>query len=78
MQLKAEDKQKYLDIINKKWLTKKCFICGENKFAVADIIFDLQENPTFNFMGVDLPVFVLVCGNCGHVMFFNTKILDKM
>ena len=61
--------------INEKWVgEKKCPICQKNRWNIAE---EITISNTYSKKKVvevgasRLPVFSIICSNCGHVLFFN-------
>lgn len=52
-------------------IDKKCSLCGERQFEIADKIFTLTEFQTEPFALANYPVIPLSCKNCGNTYFLN-------
>lgn len=71
-----EEEQKKLDIFLKEKLTPppSCFVCGHDDWLVHNRIYQTKEFLRGALMGEKrkiMPFIMLICGYCGHTMFFN-------
>ena len=54
--------------------TSLCALCGDNRWALADGLFNFQSaypNTAFEPQGPYYPFLALICQNCGNTLFIN-------
>jgi len=52
-----------------------CPRCGVDQFSLAQTAFSITEN-SGGWLGVEIPCALLVCKNCGYLIFHSVDILD--
>ena len=73
------EKNKYVDLMNKKLEKAVCPMCGHSNFTLADGYFANVLQPSLNslqFGGQNIPCIAVVCTNCGLVTQHALGIID--
>jgi hypothetical protein len=76
MALTEKQRSRLLEALKQKWpvTVSACVICRANNWQVSDSVFELREYQSNVFgvgSGAIYPVIPVMCGTCGHVIFFN-------
>jgi len=66
------------------YLKKNCQFCDHNNWVLSDTLFEIREFTGGNII-IDnntsvMPLIVIICGNCGNMIFINAvslKIFNK-
>lgn len=69
--------EKLIAWVDSKWLGEKdCPICARNQWTVPEELVELRPYHGGNLVvgGGVYPAAQLVCGNCGHTLFFNALV----
>ena len=77
------DSKKFVEDINKKWITKGCQVCGHMEWVVSDKVFELnvlKENiyTRVSAIGPVQPVVPVTCTYCGNTIFINPMISKSL
>ena len=70
--------QKFLDIINQKWINKNCPMCGHNNWNFdGNIVSPMTMGDSGNIQlgGQIMPLVAMTCMHCGNVIFVNPLII---
>lgn len=62
------DEDKLIDIINEKWITKNCSLCGINDWTVDPDLIKLSNIYNKN---ESYPLISITCNNCGNTILIN-------
>lgn len=68
------DNEKLLQVINEKWVTKKCPMCGHNNWTIDKdmmTMLGVGEDKSINLGGKIIPVVAVTCNECGNTIFIN-------
>ena len=63
-------RNRVMNALNKKRITNKCSLCGENDWSISDQALGMViTNPGggFSVPPPNVPVAILACNNCGHI-----------
>lgn len=66
------DADNLLNIINKKWITKNCSLCGINNWTIDP---DLIKLPSICDKNKTIPLINITCNNCGNVILINPLVI---
>lgn len=58
---------KLIDIINEKWITKNCSLCGINDWTVDPDLTKLSNI----YKNESYPLIPITCNNCGNTILIN-------
>ena len=67
-------RDKVIDSINTKWITKMCPMCGKNNWTIDDKIvtaINVDKDKNIQLSGKFNPLVAVTCLNCGNVIFIN-------
>lgn len=70
---------KVIEMLNKKWATKTCPMCGVNSWTISENIYTpvMVEKTGAMYMGKDLlPLVPVTCDNCGNTILVNAKAIN--
>lgn len=73
--------KKFLTVIDKKWTSKNCQMCGHNDWNIdSNIVTALRiaENGAISLGGDVMPLVAITCMNCGNVIFVNPLIVNAL
>ncbi len=73
------NKEKLIDSINQKWLTKKCPMCGKNNWNIDDNMMTMLcvgEDNSIQIGGKIIPVVTVICKECGNTIFINPLVIN--
>ena len=73
--------EKFLNEINKKWINKKCALCGHNNWMVDDTMVSpmtVGENGDIQLGGRIMPLIAVTCTNCGNVILVNPLVVGAI
>ena len=76
MKLNDELKDQLMTKLNEVWKNRTCEICGNSKWLIDDILFELREfhgGKTVLGSGAIKPVLTSTCASCG-----NTKLMNAI
>ncbi len=64
-----------IKILNEKWKSRPCLMCGDANWIVSNKVFELREFNEGNLIigggGPITPVVTITCGNCGNIVMVN-------
>lgn len=66
---------KFIDTINKKWITRNCSLCAANDWTINP---NLTELPDHNNENKIIPLVPITCNNCGNTIFINPLAINCM
>lgn len=69
--------EKFIEMLNQKWSTKVCPMCGVNSWTVAENIYTLamvEETGSIHLGKNLLPLIPVICDNCGNTILVNAKV----
>lgn len=72
------NKEKLIDIINQKWVTKNCPMCGKNNWNIDDDIMSMisvGKNHSIQIGNKIIPVVTVTCKECGNTIFVNPLVI---
>jgi ribosomal protein S27AE len=79
--LTPEQKQKIIEVLNRKNVKLPCPRCGNNNFILADGYFNhpIQIDFTnFTFGGPSIPAVATFCSNCGFISEHALGVLNQL
>ena len=68
------NKNKLIDTINQKWVTKNCPLCGNNNWNIDDdmmTMIGVGKDRSIQLGGKIIPVVAITCRECGNTIFVN-------
>lgn len=68
------NQEKLLKIINQKWKTKFCPMCGKNDWTINNdmmTMLGVGEDKSIQLGGKIVPVVAITCNECGNTIFVN-------
>ena len=69
-----KDSEKLISLLNAKWRSNPCPMCGVRGWAVLDKVFELREfhgGALVLGSGPIIPIVPVTCNNCGNTIFIN-------
>ena len=73
---KQLDRAKVAQWLDAKWKKgKQCPVCGQNDWAVIDLLWEVPEFHSTLKGGFVLPSVAVTCSYCGNILFFNALLM---
>lgn len=73
------NKEKLIDVINQKWSTKTCPMCGRNNWSIDDdmmAMVSIGKDLSVQLGGKIIPVTAVICRECGNTVFVNPIVIS--
>lgn len=73
--------EKLLSIINQRWRSKLCPMCGQNTWNIDDTMvtpLTVGENKDIHIGGKIIPLITITCMHCGNTVFVNPLVIDAV
>lgn len=75
------NKDKLINSINQKWLTKNCPMCGKNNWNIDDdmmTMISVGKDHSIQIGNKIIPVVTITCKECGNTIFVNPLAINCM
>ena len=72
------NREKLIKVINEKWNTKACTMCGQNHWDIGNQLITMVsvgEDKSIQLGGQFMPLVPIVCGNCGNTVLINPLVV---
>ena len=75
------NRNKLINVINEKWRTKNCILCGANNWTIDDKVvapLSVGKNASIELGGKIIPLVAVTCNECGNTIFLNPLVINAI
>lgn len=73
------NRDKFIQEINKRWMSKNCPMCGQNNWNIGEemqTMVRVGEDKSIQLGGTITPVIIMTCNECGNTLFINPLVIN--